>query len=347
MTSGNFKTSYEKDGAIFQTYFVKIWLAVFLVFLFIIPFLVDPYFVSLLNFCGIAVIGALGLNILTGSTGLISLAQATFIAFGAYSTAILSVRVGLPFWIVMPASGIITAVAGLIIGIPTLKLKGLYFAVATMGFAFIVSHIIENYQSLTGGTDGMEVGAISIGTFEVSSDIQFYFLILIIAIGSTLFTRNLFRTRVGRAFTAIRDRDIAAEIIGIDLTKYKLISFMISSFLTGIAGSLYAYYMRFIGPDHFTLSVSIQYLAMIIIGGMGTVLGSIYGAVFMTLIPEVLRLLVDVMSATLPMLKTRFVDLKDIVYGFIIVGFLLFEPDGFYGRWITIKTYWKMWPYTY
>ena len=191
----------------------------------------------------------------------------------------------------------------------------------------------------------------TIGGAELDTDNEFYFLILIITILALAFARNLFRTRVGRAFIAIRDQEVAAKVMGVNLTKYKVLAFVVSSFYAGIAGSLYAHYLTSVTPDQFPLMLSIEYIAMIIVGGMGSILGSIYGPFFITLLPEGLKILADFLSQISPLVERiisdSFFEIKNGIYGLIIVIFLIFEPEGIYGRWRTIKTYWTKWPYTY
>ena len=347
MGSGQYKTSYREDLKIFQTLFVKFWLVILLVFLFLFPFLVEKYFLYIASLCGIAVIGALGLNILSGYTGQISLGHAAFIAIGAYASTILSVRWGLPFWASFPLAGMISALSGLVIAIPCLRLRGLYLAIATFAYYFIVEYVIVHWSSLTNGTGGMAVPEPSLFGFALDSEINIYYLILFVAVCAVAFARNLIRTEAGRAFVAIRDHDVAAEVIGIDITKYKILSFMVSSFYAGIAGSLYAVTLSYIGPEHFTFLMTIEYLAICLVGGVGTIVGTIYGAVFITLLPEGIRLLRDAFSQDYPFLVTRLADLQASVYGLLIVLFLIFEPTGLFGIWLRIKKYWKAWPYTY
>lgn len=347
MINGNFKTNYEDEIKIFQTPFVKFWLVLLFIGLVIFPFVADRYIIYLINLCGIAIIGALGLNILTGYTGQISLGHAGFLAIGGYTSAILSTKFGIPFWLAMPLSGIMAALAGMIVAVPSLRLKGLYIAITTFAFGFIVDHVIIHWESLTNGPSGISAPRPSLGIFVFDSDKSYYFIIIGMVILATAFARNLFRGRVGRAFIAIRDRDIAAEIIGINLTKYKIQAFSISSFYAGIAGSLMAHYFDVITFENFTLMLSIQYLAMIIVGGVGSILGSIYGATFITLLPEVIRFLTDIFREEYPSLTTRFADLKSVTFGLIIILFLIFGPKGLYGMWRDIKVYWKNWPFTY
>ena len=347
MGSGQFKTNYRDDIKIFQTRFIKFWLCVLALCLLIFPFLVEQYFLYIANLCGIAVIGALGLNILAGYTGQISLGHSAFIAIGAYTSTILSVKWGFPFWVAFPIAGVVSALCGLVIAIPCLRLRGLYLAIATFAFYYIVEYVIIHWNGLTNGTGGMSVPEASLFGFVFDSDRKIYFLILFLVVCATAFARNLFRTEAGRAFIAVRDYDIAAEVIGIDVVKYKILSFMVCSFYAGIAGSLYALTLSFIGPEYFTFLMTIEYLAMCLVGGVGTIIGTIFGAIFITMLPEGIRLLRDALSQDFPFLVTRMADLQGSFYGLVIILFLIFEPTGIFGLWVRFKNYWKNWPYTY
>lgn len=347
MTSGNYKTSYQADMAIFQTLWVKLWMIGFIIFMIIFPFYAGPYLTYVVNLSAIAVIGAIGINLLTGFTGQISLGHGAFIAIGAYSTAILAEDAGFPFWLALPAAGLLTASMGLIVAIPSLRLKGLYLVMTTLAFSFIVQYVIIKWESLTRGSTGMGVPAPTVFGNPIDNDMAFYFLIMPIAAFGLLYARNLIRTKVGRAWVAIRDRDISAEIMGVNLAKYKIMSFFISSLYAGVAGGLYAYYITDISPEHFPLTLSIDYLAMIIIGGMGSILGSVFGAMFVTMLPEGIRILADLFGTAYPLLVDRFFELKVMAFGLAIILFLIFEPTGIYGMWIRTKTYFKTWPFTY
>jgi len=347
MTSGNFKTTYKADMQIFQTTWIKVWMIFLFFALFTFPFVSSDYFLYNINRVGIAIIGALGLNILTGCTGIISLAHAALMGIGAYSSALLMNNMSMPFWIACPISAIIAMFIGLIVALPALRLKGFYVAIATMGFAFIIDFIILYWNSLTGGGAGMEVAKPTLGSFTFDSDQKFFFLIFSFVFLGVIFARNLFRTKIGRALVAIRDKDISAEVIGVSLVKYKIIAFLICSCYTGVSGSLYAHYIGYINPDHFSFMISIEYVAMIVVGGLGTIIGSIYGAAFMTLLPEGIRIITEPLGKTYPYINSIFGDLKAIVFGLIIIVTLLFEPDGLYGIWNKIKRYWKAWPFTY
>lgn len=303
-----------------------IFLAVFLIFPFSL-FQYTKYILFLVNMTAIGVIGALGLNILTGYTGLISLGQAAFMGVGAYTVAILSTRVGLPLWVNLPAAGVVTTFVGIMVGTPSLRLKGFYLAMSTLAAEFLLEYVFKNWESMTRGIQGLFITPPQILGMPINNDRVFYFLSATLAILAVIGTRNLFRTNAGRAFIAIRDRDIAAELIGIDVFKYKLVSFAISSFYAGVAGGLWCYYMTIINPEAFQLSISIDYVAMIIVGGMGTLWGPVYGAAFVVLLPEAIQRILEVLQPVLHMEYT-FAAFKQIVFGFIIVVFLIFEPKG-------------------
>ena len=347
MRSGDFKVSYAEDIRVLQTNFVKICIGIFILFLIGFVLIADNYFIYLINLAAIATIGALGLNLLTGFTGQISIGHAGFLAIGAYSSAIMTSKCSFPFLIALPVAGAITTVAGLLVGIPSLRLKGLYLAITTFAFGFIVEHVANSWSSLTNGSQGMVVPPVETFGVAFDTDRGFFFIVFPIAAFAIIFARNLIRSRPGRAWIAIRDQDIAAQAIGISLLWYKLSSFAVSSFYAGIAGALFAHYLMYIGPGHFELLVSVQYLAMIIVGGLGSVLGSIFGAVFMTLLPEILKFLPDLLRGSCPVIVERFADINLILYGLTIILFILKEPKGLYGIWNDVKVYWRNWPYTY
>ncbi len=344
---GDYKTSYKEDMVLFQTFFSKFWLIAFLIFLCIIPHFLDNYVLYVCNMIGIAIIGALGLNILTGFTGQISLGHGAFLGIGAYASAYLVMDLGIPFFIAMPCAGLITAMFGMVFGIPSLRLKGLYLAIATLAAQFIIEYLMVHVEPVTNGVLGKMVDFPSIMGFTFDTDLKYFYLIGTVAILATIMSKNIVRTRSGRAFIAIRDQYISAEVMGVNLFKYKLLAFAFSSFLAGIAGSLWAHYVTIITPEHFTIGVSIEYLAMIIIGGMGSIIGSIFGAVFMVLLPEVLRGLSGTLSGEFPMIVNIFAAIKEGVFGLIIIIFLVYEPDGMAHRWQMIKAYWKLWPFSY
>jgi branched-chain amino acid transport system permease protein len=347
MRCGDFKETYIKDEEIFQSLFVKVCLGMFLVFLLVFPFAANAYMLYVANMIGFAVIGAVGLNLLTGFTGQISLGHAAFLGVGAYTSAILVTRLGFSFWLSIPFAGLVAAVAGIIIGIPSLRVKGLYLCIATLAAQFIFQFIFIHWESMTRGITGINIPPPRIGSLEFMTEKGFYWVTLFFVILGVGYARNLVRSRMGRAFVAIRDRDLSAEIIGINLFRYKLSAFAISSFYAGVAGALWVTFLKVVTPDHFPFILSIQYLAMIIVGGLGSVLGSIFGAVFITLTPELLNYLSEIVKIYAPGHEEIFVPMKEVVFGFLIVLFLIFEPRGLAEIWNRIKNFFRLWPFSY
>jgi branched-chain amino acid transport system permease protein len=355
MPTGLFHSTYEDDEKIFQTRWLKCWMGALLLFLFVgLPF-VAPTLSGIFGFSvqhmanmiGIYIIGAHGLNLLTGYTGQISLGHGAFMGVGAYTSGILFMKAGWPFWLSLPAAGLVTAGVGMIFGVPSLRLRGLYLAIATMAAQFIIGYGMRNWTSLTGGSGGLNVDRPSFFGFTLETDRHYYYLILVVTIISTVFLKNLLRTRTGRAMVAVRDRYLSAEIMGVNLFKYRLLAFGISSFYVGVAGGLFAHYNLVVSDEHFTMWLSIQYLAMVIIGGLGHVLGGIFGTIFMVLLPEVLRIPTEILSNIYPNIFAIFGTLRELVFGLVIILFLFFEPDGLAARWHTIRGYWKLWPFSY
>jgi branched-chain amino acid transport system permease protein len=340
-------TSYAEEMQVFRTGVRKFWFGALLVFLLVLPWvgasIGGNYVPYLLNQTGIAILVALGLNLLMGSAGLISMGHAAFLAVGAYTAGILSTKLGFPFWMTITLSGLSTGVIGMVVGLPALRLKGIYLALGTLAFQFITEHVIVHWASLTGGPNGLFVPRPALGDFQFDTDIRFYYLLMPVVVVMTLGMVNLRRTRFGRALVAIRDSDVAAEAVGINLAKYKTMAFGISAAYAGVAGAFFAHYLEYIGPDHFNILLSIEFIVMLIIGGTGSLLGAILGAIFMTLMPEGVRLLEDVLRELKPDLL--FPDLRAMVIGLVFIFFIVFEPEGLAGRWRKIREYWGEWPF--
>jgi branched-chain amino acid transport system permease protein len=347
MPAGLFHESYRSDERIFQTWFVRAWLAVFLAAALLVPFVASKYVVSTLTEVGIAVIACHGLNLLTGFTGQISLGQAAFMGVGAYASAILCGRLGLPFLAALPLAGATAALVGMVFGIPSLRLRGLYLAIATIAAQFIIEFTIRRWDGLTGGVQGMYVEAGAIGPFALNRHVPLYYLTFALAVAATLVTKNIVRSRSGRAFVAIRDRYLAAEVIGVNLFKYRLMSFAVCAFFAGIAGALLSQYLQVITHESFSISQSVDYLAMCIIGGLGHILGGIFGVGFWFILERILEVVTTTLNAAFPKHVTWFVSIREIVFGLVIILFLIFEPDGLAARWRTIRAYWKLWPFSY
>jgi branched-chain amino acid transport system permease protein len=345
---GDFKTQYAQEASLFPNDVGRLALGVLLIVWFtIVPAVAGPYVLSIANLTGIAVIGATGLNLLTGYTGQITMGHGAFMGVGAYTTAILAARAHLPIWVAIPSAGLVTAGVGAFFGIPSLRLKGLYLAIATIAAQFILEYVFLHWDWLTRGTSGYLVPTARIGAWKLAGERPFFWVISVTVVLVTWLNLNLLRTRMGRAFVAIRDNDRAAAAIGIHLFGYKMLAFFLSAFMVGVAGALYAYYLGVVVPGKFTLDLSIDYLAMGIVGGLGTVLGPLYGAAVITVIPEALRTLSQALSSMFPNIATALNALREVVFGAVIVVFLIFEPKGLADWWRVVRAYFKRWPYTY
>jgi len=347
---GNFKERYEQELTIFETDFGRIALVAGIVLLFGSVFFIDEsYLLYVINSIGIASIAAIGLNILVGYTGQISLGHGAFFGVGAYAGAILATDVGVPFWLAVPAAGFVAALIGMVFGIPSGRLKGLYLTIATLAGQFIIEYLLVHWESLTKGTMGIILPLPVLFGIEVGTDISFFFVIYVSLILMTLVATNIVRTRYGRAFIAIRDNDRAAEGMGIPIFRYKLLSFGISSFYAGFAGALWAYYMTSITAEPFTLGLSVEYLAMVIIGGLGSIPGAIFGATFIISLNEVLRLVTDILMNmdTLQGIELTMAPLRELAFGLAIVLFILFEPRGLAEVWRIIRSSFRLWPFSY
>ncbi len=350
--AGVFKTTYAADMALYPLPIARWSVAAFFVlFAVIAPLALDGYYLSIINLVLIAIVGALGLNILVGYTGQISVGHAAFMSVGAYTAANLAVKLGLPFWITLPAGGLMAALIGAIVGVPSLRIKGLYLAIATLAGQLIIEWTINHVPAISGGAQAsIIVPRPSLFGYELKTQGQLYFFLLFFAVVAIVATLNIVRSRLGRAFVAIRDQDIAAEIIGINIFRYKLIAFAISSFYAGVCGVLYTYYLGIANYEQFQIGVSIDYLAMIIIGGLGSVLGSILGAAFVTLLPIVIRWIMEGFGGLFfntAELSSIIASLRLVIFGLLIIVFLVLEPEGLNRLWRNIRNYFRTWPFSY
>ena len=343
MRIGTLKTSYVADAALFDSATQKAWLWIGAAALVLFPFIASDYWLYLACLVAINVTSAAGLNILTGYTGLVSLGQAAFMGLGAYTVAILQTRYGTPFALNLVAGGVVAMLGGVVVGIPSLRVKGLYLAIATIAASFIAHFLFANLP-LTGGTTGLSVAPAQVFGVLLDTSFRIYWLIVPVMLLLLLGAANLFRTRVGRAFIAVRDRDISAEVLGIHLLRTKLLSFALSSFYAGVAGGLWAYFFRVVTPESFPLQMSIFFLAAIIVGGMGTVLGGIVGAVFMTMVPELLKLVFEWLPGA-EGASVLLSPVRTVVFGLLIAGFLVFEPHGLAEMWRRIRRFFHLWPF--
>ena len=347
---GNFNERYEQELTIFETDFGRAFLVIGLVILFaVVPYASGPYLIYVLNMVAITAIAAIGLNILTGFTDQLSLGHGAFIGVGAYAAAILATKAGFPFILAVPSAGLITAMVGVLFGLPSGRLKGLYLTIATLAGQFIIEYLLVHWEGLTEGTMGIVLPGISIFGVALDSDRSFFYIAYTCLIIMTLIAVNIMRTSYGRAFIAIRDNDRAAEGMGIPIFPYKLLSFGISSFYAGIAGALWAYYMISITTEPFNLGLSVEYIAMIIIGGLGSIAGAIYGALFITGLNEGLRWLTDILMGVDMFSAAGFsmAPLRELAFGAVIVLFILLEPRGLAEVWRIIRSNFRLWPFSY
>jgi branched-chain amino acid transport system permease protein len=347
---GNFRERYERELTVFATDFGRLWTGIGIILLLaVVPLLASPYMMYIFNMIGIAAIAAIGLNILIGFTGQISLGHGAFFGVGAYAGAIFATALHLPMIISIPAAGLVTAGIGMIFGIPSGRLKGLYLTIATLAGQFIIEYALIHWESLTKGTMGITLPPARLLGFSIQGDLGFYYMIFIALAGMVWIAVNLMRTRYGRAFIAIRDNDRAAEGMGIPIFRYKLLSFGISSFYAGFAGALWSFYMGSITAEPFNLGLSVEYIAMVIIGGLGSISGSIFGAVFITVLNEALRFMTDTLmnSGIISKSGLNMAPLREFIFGLAIVLFILFEPRGLAELWRIIRSSFRLWPFSY
>lgn len=347
---GNLRQSYGEELTIFETDFGRFWaIAGLFILLTAVPFFCSPYILYILNTIGIYAIAALGLNLLIGFTGQISLGHGAFFGVGAYAAAVLTTKAGVPYFAALPLAGVVTSAVGMVFGIPSVRLKHLYLTIATLAGQFIIEYVLVQWDELTGGAEGILVGSSSIFGIPLGSDRSFFYLTFISLIVLTWVMINLLRTRFGRAFIAIRDNDRAAEGMGIALFKYKLLSFGISSFYAGYAGALFAGYMLTITPEPFNMWLSIEFIAMIIIGGLGNITGAIFGTIFIVVLGETLSSLTEFIMNFGPTsgFSLTIAPLREFVFGLAIVLFIMFEPKGLAEVWRIVRSHFRLWPFSY
>ena len=345
LRSETFHENYAQDMAIYNTRMQVGVLLAFLILLSIGPLFLSDRALTILTMIGISIISVHGLNILTGYSGQISIGHVGFMAVGAYTSALLTVHLGWSFWAALPCAAIGAGIAGLIFGLPSLKIKGFYLIMATIAAHFIIIWLIIQLRGITGGPDGMAVPKPRIGSFVFNSKVSYYYLVMVFTVLSTLVAVNIVRTRAGRAFVAIRDNDLAAEVMGISLWSYKLQAFFIGCLYAGVAGALLVHYYGFASIDQFPFMDSVWYLGMLIVGGMGSVLGGILGAVALKLLDELVTFFGPVLSAFIAAQAAA--SLALISRGLVIIIFLIFEPRGLDHLWGIIKSYFKLWPFSH
>jgi branched-chain amino acid transport system permease protein len=349
--AGDFRTTYAVDTTIFPTKASRNAAIVGIVAICFAPQLLSEYWLSQLIMIGIYGIAALGLNILVGFTGQISIGHAAFFLFGAFTSAYISNTYPIPVFFSIPIAGVITAIVGLIFGLPAARLKGLYLVIATLAAQYILIDFFSRADWFSGGSVPATAKSFSIFDYTLRGDRQYFYVVLAYLVASYLLVTNLMRSRDGRALVAIRDHYLSAEIMGINLTKYRTLSFGLAAFFAGIAGALYAHNQLVVSNEGFGIERSILFLAMVIIGGTGSIMGTLMGTAFVVLLPESMEWI----SAELKggaidralQLNNNITFLREIAIGLIIIAFLIFEPDGLAHRWRQIKTYWKLYPFSH
>ncbi|WP_024577632.1 MULTISPECIES: branched-chain amino acid ABC transporter permease [unclassified Afipia] len=349
--SGDFRTSYLTDKTIFPSRAGTIACVVGVLLLMLCPLFLQRYELSLMIYIGIYAVAALGLNILTGFCGQISLGHGAFFGLGAFGSTYLSNRYSIPVPLSIPLAGLIATAIGMFVGIPAARIKGLYLAIATLAAQYLLEDFFSRAEWFTGGAAGAFAKPYALFGYQLSGDRLYFYVVLAHLVILTLFAANFLRSRTGRAFVAIRDHYLSAEIMGIPLTRYKILAFGISTFYAGVAGGLMAHFTGFVSAESVNLLLSIQFFAMIIIGGLGSVMGTLMGAIFIVLLPEVLEFIVSALKGTgLPFISHASNSLdfaKEASIGLVIILFLIFEPKGLIHRWHLIKAYWKLFPFAH
>ncbi|MGJ4888135.1 branched-chain amino acid ABC transporter permease [Bradyrhizobium sp. HKCCYLRH3099] len=349
--AGDFRTSYAADTTIFPTRTSRNFAIAGVILLCFAPQVFTEFWLSIAIQIGIFSIAALGLNILVGFTGQISIGQAGFFLLGAFTSAYLNNAYAIPVFFAIPLAGVVTALVGLVFGLPAARLKGLYLVIATLAAQYILLDFFSRAEWFSGGSVPASANPFSIFGYTLRGDRQYFYVVLAYVLVCYILVTNLMRTRDGRALIAIRDHYLSAEIMGINLTKYRTLSFGLAAFFAGIAGALYAHYQLVVSQEGFGIERSILFLAMIIIGGTGSIMGTLMGTAFVVLLPESMEWLshhlkggaIDKALA----LNNNITFLREIAIGLIIIGFLMFEPDGLAHRWRQIKTYWKLYPFSH
>ncbi|HWR92759.1 MAG TPA: branched-chain amino acid ABC transporter permease [Desulfobacterales bacterium] len=358
---GKYHENYRQDHAWWQTRFIKGKMIALMLVLFIgIPYVADEYWISVCNQVGYTILGALGVQLLIGFCGQVTLGHAAFLAVGAYTSTLLTLefpwpKILLDLGLAYPLSIFVAAVAAgiwcVLFGLPSAKVKGFYLILTTMAAQFItVDFVITQYISQIGGRGqafSLPPGTIKIGPWVIDSDVKIYYMMLVLVIVLTAAVVNLLRSRVGRAWVAIRDNDISAEVMGINVVQYKLFAFFVAGFIGGVAGAFWISNLAAISPEHFPWFWSLWLVGVILIGGVGSVHGTIFGSIFMVVVMELLQMAVIPLAASYPKLLMDFLFIKEAAFGLAICAFMIFEPNGLAYRWWQTKNYLNLWPFSY
>jgi len=349
---GVYHEVYRQDHAFWQTKFV-IWKMILLgVFIFfVIPYFGGLYAISVTNLIFYTIMGALGVQLLIGYCGQVTLGHAAFLAVGAYTSTLLMLQLNVPYLLSMLIAGLVAGIWGILFGLPSAKVKGFYLIMTSLAAQFVtVEFILTQYVSQIGGRGqafSLPPGTITIGPIAIDTDTRVYYLGAVLTIVLTMGLANLLRSKVGRAWVAIRDNDIAAETMGINIITYKLMAYFVAGFIGGVAGSFWVSNLAALSPEHFQWFWSLWLVGVILIGGVGSIYGTIFGSLFMVLILEALKFIVIPLAPLYPAIGMKMMSLKDAVFGLAIVVFLIYEPNGLAYRWWQTKNYFNLWPFSY
>lgn len=343
LPSGTFAQSYGQDMGLVRTRTQWAFLVVLLAFVFTIPQWASNSFLTLATIIGINIVAAHGLNILTGNCGLVSMGHSGFMMVGGYAMAIIAADLGIPFILAVPLAGLVAGVVGLIFGLPSLRIKGFYLIMATVAAFFIIHWLVLQFRGLTGGSEGMSVPPADIFGWSIRPKANYFYVVMVTAVIATIVAKNILRTRVGRAFIAIRDNDLAAEVMGVNLFKYKLQAFFIGNIFAGVAGALSVQYFSFANIEQFPFFDSVWLLGMLIVGGMGSVSGVIYGVIAIKLLQQLAIRIGPSLAAVIN--PQAAVGLSLILPSIAIILFLIFAPRGISHIWERVRNYYQLWPY--
>lgn len=347
LPAGYHNTSYRQDAAIVRTRLQWIFFGLFLVCFSIFPLFLGGRWLAFLIMTGITIIALHGLNIILGYCGQISIGHIALMAIGGYTSALLVSKAGVSFFLTLPLAGIAGMVVAMLFGSPSLKIKGFYLAVATLAMHFIVMYVITRVP-LFGGTNGVPAPRATIAGFALASDIAYYYLVFGISIVMTFFATNIARCKTGRAFIAIRDNDLAAGIMGVNVFWYKVLAFGISGFYAAVAGALLVHYYERVTPEYFILLDGIWFLGVLVIGGMGSVMGVIFGAFFFRGVEQFIIFLGPFVHKMFPSVVVEMASgMGLVIWSLIIIFFIVYEPRGINHMWEILKSHYRLHPFSY
>ncbi|MBO6726881.1 MAG: branched-chain amino acid ABC transporter permease [Rhizobiaceae bacterium] len=343
-----FKTTYDADINLFRHGPQAAWYGLLFVLMLVIPFMFDDFWIGEATNMLIWAIAGMGLMILVGQTGQASLGHAAFLAVGCYANVLLQEKLGLPFILSFPLGGLIAGIAGVLVAIPTTRLHGIYLAIATLAISILADDLIVIAEPLTNGVIGLfapDIAIFGVTINRYGDPDLFYWLVLAITLIVVLIYRNVLRTSLGRSFAAVRDSEVSARAMGVNVARTKAISFGISAGITGLAGALMGHFAGIFNNETFNIIISIQLLLMIVIGGLGSIHGAFFGAIIVAILPQTIAIARDQVTGALGLSSVAIPGLETAIFGFILIGFILFEPMGIYGRWIKIRTYFELFPF--